>query len=121
MPETITPFELGKIGEKRALKYLKKKKFRIIKQGFHLYKGEIDIIAYDGDTLVFVEVKTRRNYKYGRPEEAVTPYKQLQIRKIAQAFLTKNHIKDIKCRFDVLALLCDRNKKFKIEHFIDAF
>ena len=121
MPKTITPFELGKIGEKRALKYLIKKKFKIIEQGFHLYKGEIDIIAYDRDTLVFVEVKTRRNYKYGRPEEAVTPAKQQQIRKIAQAFLTKNHIKDIKCRFDVLALRYDMDKKFKIEHFIDAF
>ena len=71
--------------------------------------------------LVFVEVKTRRNYKYGRPEEAVTPYKQQQIRKIAQAFLTKNHIEDIKCRFDVLALRYDIDKNFKIEHFIDAF
>ena len=86
-----------------------------------MYKGEIEIIAYDRDTLVFVEVKTRRNYKYGRPEEAVTPAKQQQIRKIAQAFLTKNHIKDIKCRFDVLALRYDMDKKFKIEHFIDAF
>jgi len=121
LPKTISPFELGKIGEQQAFKYLKKKKFKIIKQGFQLYKGEIDIIAYDGDTLVFVEVKTRRNYKYGRPEEAVTPAKQQQIQKIAQAFLTKNHIEDIKCRFDVLALLYDRDKKFRIEHFIDAF
>jgi len=69
----------------------------------------------------FIEVKTRRNYKYGRPEEAVTPYKQEQIRKIAQAFLTKNHIEDTKCRFDVLALRYESNKKCKIEHFIDAF
>ena len=121
MPKTITPFELGKIGEKQALKYFKKKKFKVIKQGFRLDKGEIDIIAYDEDTLVFIEVKTRRNYKYGRPEEAVTPAKQQQIRKIAQAFLTKKHIEDVKCRFDVLALLYDRDKKFKIEHFIDAF
>ncbi len=117
----ISSHELGKLGEEYALSYLKKKKYKIIIKGFRLFKGEIDIIAYDGDTLVFIEVKTRRDHKYGFPEESVTISKQKQIKKIALGFLTFNNLEEAECRFDVLALILNQNRKFKITHFVDTF
>lgn len=112
---------LGKLGEEFATKYLKGKKYRILKTGFRFHRGEIDIIAYDKEILVFVEVKTRRGHQFGSPEEAVTPIKQEQLRKIAQGYLTANHLEDIPCRFDVLALVIDNNQDVRIKHFLDAF
>ena len=77
--------ELGVSGEEAAVSFLRKKRFDIIRRGFRFHRGEIDIIAYDRETLVFIEVKTRRNFDCGLPEEAVTPAKQAQIRKVAEA------------------------------------
>ena len=112
---------VGKSGEELAQKFLKKKKYRIINRGYRLFRGEIDIIAYDEDTLVFIEVKTRRGSKFGQPEEAVTLSKQKQIQKIAQGFLIFNQLENIKCRFDVIALNLDDNQVYTIKHFINAF
>ena len=112
---------VGKSGEELAQKFLKKKKYRIINRGYRLFRGEIDIIAYDKDTLVFIEVKTRRGSKFGQPEEAVTLSKQKQIQKIAQGFLIFNQLENIKCRFDVIALNLDDNQAYTIKHFINAF
>jgi len=86
-----------------------------------LFRGEIDIIAYDQKTLVFVEVKTRRSTDYGFPEESVTPSKQQQIRKIAQGFLTKNNLQDVECRVDVISLSFDEKEEDSIRHNKDAF
>lgn len=116
-----TSHSLGRRGEEFAVEYLKNKKYQILKTGFRFHRGEIDIIAYDKDTLVFVEVKTRRDYHFGSPEEAVTPLKQEQLRRIAQGYLTVNHLEDTPCRFDVLALVIDKSQDIKIKHFIDAF
>ena len=77
--------------------------------------------SYDRDTLVFVEVKTRENLDRGRPEEAVTPAKQRQIRRIAEAYLALNRLENAVCRFDVLALLRDDGGGFAIQHIRDAF
>ncbi|MEA2005843.1 MAG: YraN family protein [Acidobacteriota bacterium] len=120
-PKTKTSYELGKSGESVALAYLKKKKYRILKKGFRLFHGEIDIIAFDRSTLVFIEVKTRRSTHFGLPEESVTPLKQQQIRKIAQGFLTLNNLDDVECRFDVLSLVYDGHKDYFIKHIKDAF
>jgi putative endonuclease len=113
---------LGLSGEDAAVAYLKKKKFRIVCRGFRFHKGEIDIIARDRDgTLVFIEVKTRRNEDFGRPEEAVTSLKQIQIRKLAEAYLALNDLGAVPCRFDVLSLLWDRKKGARLRHIRDAF
>ncbi|MDD8015241.1 MAG: YraN family protein [Acidobacteriota bacterium] len=112
---------LGIQGEKTAVDYLRKKKYSIIARAFRLYRGEIDIIAVDGKTLVFVEVKTRSAEDFGRAEEAVTPAKQDQIRRIAQGFLDKKHLGDVACRFDVLALVGTEKDGFTVRHFKDAF
>jgi len=113
--------ELGLSGEDAAVRFLEKQGFRIARRGFRFHRGEIDIIAYDRETLVFVEVKTRANLDRGRPEEAVTPAKQRQIRRIAEAYLGLNRLENAVCRFDVLALLRDGDGGFAIHHFRDAF
>lgn len=116
-----TPLAVGRTGEAMALKYLRRKRYRIVETGFRLFRGEIDIIARDGNTLVFVEVKTRRSGAYGRPEEAVTPAKQRQIRKVAQGYLFKRRLGDGPCRFDVIAVSPKDGEGYAIAHFVDAF
>lgn len=116
----ISSHKLGKAGEKTALQFLKKKNFRIVEQGFRFYKGEIDIIAYDMKTLVFLEVKTRRSHKFGFPEDALTPSKQNQLRKIALGYCTLHKIQDVECRFDVLSLNYTENG-YSISHIENAF
>ncbi len=66
---------LGKYGEEQAVKFLKKLGYKIIEKNFRIRGGEIDIIAIDNSTLVYVEVKTRTSHEFGLPEESVTPTK----------------------------------------------
>lgn len=116
-----SPYALGKSGEKIALHYLRDKKYKIIAKSFRLFRGEIDIIALDRKTLVFVEVKTRKSRDFGLPEESVIPSKQKQIKKIAQGFLAKNNLQDVECRFDVISLFFDENEGCSIHHIKNAF
>ena len=110
---------LGQKGEELAVKYLRKKGYKIIKQNFKTRIGEIDIIANDGGTLVFVEVKTRESIAYGMPFEAVNSYKRRKIANVALLYLKK--IKEVPpCRFDVVSLYYDHGKpEFKL--IKDAF
>lgn len=112
---------LGRSGEEIACRYLIGKSYEIIARGFRMFRGEIDIIARDGETLVFVEVKARADESHGRPEESVTPGKQRQIRKIAQGYLLEHPSPDVGCRFDVIAILIRGPEDYRLEHFIDAF
>jgi len=105
-----------------ALTYLRRKKYAIIETRFRFLRGEIDIIARDRETLVFIEVKMRTNDAYGRPEESVTPAKQQQIRKVAEGYLLKRRLGDVRCRFDVIAIRsCDGGAGYAIQHFENAF
>jgi putative endonuclease len=117
----ITPYQLGQIGEKIALKYLRQKKFEIVKKGFRLYRGEIDLIARDGKALVFVEVKTRSEGALGLPEESVDLRKQRQIRKIAEGYLALNDFDNVECRFDVISIIFDEKGAFSLSHYENAF
>jgi putative endonuclease len=112
---------LGKSGEEAAVAYLKKNKFKIIKQGFRFHRGEIDIIAFEKDTLVFIEVKTRKSLNFGLPEESVTPLKQQQIRKLAEAYLAMERLQDIPCRFDILSLFYSPKDGYQVNHLRGAF
>lgn len=112
---------LGRRGEEIALEYFRKKGYRIVERGFRLFRGEIDIIAYDGETLVFIEVKTRATTEFGLPEEAVTPAKQAQIRKIARGFLIERSLGEPDCRFDVLAILVPEKCDPVLTHFESAY
>ena len=113
--------ELGKAGEEIALKFLKEKGFEIIEQNYRYGHGEIDIIAKDGEIIVFIEVKTRKNLEFGPPEMSVTKNKQRQIRKIAGAYLLEKNIKDVDCRLDVVAILLNKNLPPEINHIENAF
>ncbi len=112
---------LGRSGEEAAVAYLRKKKFVIVERGFRFHRGEIDIIAYDGDTLVFIEVKTRRDKVFGLPEESVTPAKQAQVRRVAEAYLMIHNLHDVPCRFDILSISCDEKEGYQIRHLRNAF
>jgi len=112
---------LGLRGEEIACAYLEKKKYAIVTRRFRMFQGEIDIVARDGTTLVFVEVKARADESFGRPEESVTPGKQRQIRKIARGYLVENPLGNAACRFDVIAILFGDGDGYRLEHFVDAF
>ena len=95
----------GDEGEGIAKQHLVQLGLQIVETNYHYGKsGEIDIVARDGDVLVFCEVKMRTNDEYGDPEFAITRKKQLQIRRIAHAYLYERNIDDQECRFDVVAI-----------------
>lgn len=93
---------LGDEGERAAARHLKSRGMRVILRGYRTALGEVDLIARDGDTLVFVEVKTRRA---GHPVEAVTEEKQRRLTMAALHFLRRHRVLEQKCRFDVVALV----------------
>ncbi len=112
---------LGLAGEEIACDYLRQIKYDILTRRFRMFRGEIDIVARDGGTLVFVEVKARADASFGRPEEAVTPGKQRQIRKIALGYLVARYPGEVACRFDVISILFGEGNDYRLEHFKDAF
>jgi putative endonuclease len=91
-----------------------------VERNFRLRSGEVDIIARQGDTLVFVEVKTRRSGRFGTPQEAVDGRKQRQIAQTALAFLAARGLEDCAVRFDVVAVYLD-DQKSRIELIQNAF
>lgn len=111
----------GIAGEELAAGYLRELGYAILARNFRCRGGEVDIIAKDGATLVFVEVKTRRNAAFGVPQLAVTPFKQRQIAKAAQTWLAKNRKFGVAARFDVLTVQLRPNAPAVFEHIINAF
>lgn len=102
------PINKRKIGawyEQMAAEYLKGQGMVILEQNYRVRQGEIDLIGKDGDCLVFVEVKYRRNGINGDPAEAVTPDKQRHIRQAANRYLYRCQCGDVLCRFDVVSIL----------------
>ena len=96
--------EIGCAYEKIAGDYLEKLGYNILEYNFRCRSGEIDIIAKDGEYLVFCEVKYRTDSKKGDPLEAVTYMKQKKISKCAAYYMMKNGFLDIPCRFDVIGI-----------------
>ena len=112
---------LGNRGEELAATFLKQKGFQIISRNYRQKTGEVDIIAKDGNTLVFIEVKTRSSLLFGQPFEAVTERKQTQLNRIALDYMTRNKITNQAARFDVVSILIEKNKKPEIEHLQNCF
>jgi putative endonuclease len=112
--------ELGKKGEELALRFLKKRGYRIIEKNYVCKMGEMDIIAKEKDTLVFIEVKTRTSMAFGPPQLAVTRFKQRQLSKVALYYLKEKRLENVKARFDVVAILLVQ-KGEEIELIKDAF
>ena len=107
---------LGKVGENKAVAYLKKQGYKIIARNYRNLFGEMDIIAKDGEYTVFTEVKTRTSDAFGAPSESVDRIKRQKYVKIAQAYLQSNGMTDAACRFDVIEI-----ENGKINHITDAF
>jgi len=112
---------LGEMGESIAVTFLKGEGFTIVERNFTCVCGELDIIAREGRTIVFVEVKCRRNRSYGPPQLAVTPFKQRQISKAALVWLSKKKLYDAEARFDVVAIVLRKDDLPEIEHVRNAF
>lgn len=115
--------KLGPLGEESALKFLEAKGYEMICRNFRYQRAEIDIIVRDGakKLLVFVEVKARRNKKYGEPEDSITQRKIDQVCKSAEGFLMKHsEYSDYTKRFDVIAIIIE-GKSYTIKHFENAF
>ena len=107
---------LGRAGEVKAGEYLKKKGYKILKTNYKTHIGEIDLIAEDNGTVVFIEVKTRSDDRFGAPSEAVTIKKTQKYYKVAEEFLVRERKTDFPCRFDVIEI-----ENGQINHIIDAF
>ena len=112
---------LGEIGESIAATFLKGAGFSIVERNFRCVCGELDIVARDGRTIVFIEVKCRNNQIYGPPQLAVTSFKQRQISKAALVWLSKRRLYDAEARFDVVAIVLHDDDLPEIEHIRNAF
>lgn len=112
--------ELGRFGEQLARDFLIAKDYQILEQNWVCGHKEIDLIAMDGKELVIVEVKTRRVTFLVEPEETVDKYKQRFLIWAANAYVERNNL-DVDVRFDIVAIVIDKNNEHRIEHIENAF
>jgi len=110
--------KIGSKGEKLACDFLEKKGYRILEKNWRSGRFEIDIIAEEKNTVIFVEVKTRTNDYYGFPEESVNETKQEHILQAAEDYVIRNNINN-EIRFDIVSIIMSRNVQ-KIYHIEDA-
>ena len=107
--------------ESLALKYLRRKGYEVLERNFRFGHKEIDIIALDGGTIVFVEVKGRTGRGYGLPGESVSRRKMRHIVKAAEAYLWRRKLANKPCRFDVICVTVVGNREIEFEHIRNAF
>jgi putative endonuclease len=117
---TEARLSLGAWGEEHAARFLKKLGMKILQRNFRTPVGEIDIVARDRKSLVFVEVKTRQSQRFGTPQEAVGAHKQRQIIRTAQWYLSTYPAGKLQPRFDVVAVLKFADQ-VQVEHIVNAF
>jgi putative endonuclease len=111
---------LGKTGEDLACAELERRGYAIVARSYRRRGGELDIIARDGATLVFIEVKARGGRAFGEAAEAVTTLKRQRITQLARDYMMQHHLSDCPCRFDVVAIHFDSGRP-AIEIFQNAF
>jgi putative endonuclease len=99
--------DAGARGEDRASRALRERGYRLVERNFRCKAGELDAVAYDGDTLVFIEVRARRDARFGGAMFAVTDAKQRQVARVAAAYLSIRRPRFDRCRFDVVAITGD--------------
>lgn len=112
---------LGKKGEDAAVRFLQSRGYEVIERNWKCFVGEADVIAKDGSTIVFVEVKTRRDCERGFPSEAVNAAKRDKYEKIALAYLADYEGEECAIRFDVVSIVVMNAGKAMIRHLINAF
>ncbi|MBF0571389.1 MAG: YraN family protein [Candidatus Omnitrophica bacterium] len=119
---TMSNKTLGKHGENLAREYLKTQGYKILDENFRNKMGEIDLIAQDGKTICFVEVKTRQSLEQGQPYEAVNSWKIRKLSQMAAFYLKyKFHSLEIPSRFDVISVLQLNEGEPDIKHIKNAF
>jgi putative endonuclease len=111
----------GQAGESAAEEYLRHKGYRIVARNLRSPMGELDLVAEDGQVLVFVEVKARRTDAFGGAILAVHQRKQEKLIQLASQYLARHHIKNRQCRFDVVLLQGTNAVAPHIEHIQNAF
>lgn len=105
----------GKEGEDRAVRYLRRKGYRILERNYRFKSWEIDIVAQKGNTIVFIEVKRRKDESFAPVEDTITPDKMRRIVKASEAYLlSKGLYNRKKIRYDVILMIDDRNE---IRHY----
>lgn len=112
--------ETGAKGEQIAVNFLQEKGYTILHTNWRFGKKEIDIIALVNNLLIFIEVKTRRNFDFGFPEEAITKSKEQYLKTAAEGFLEAFPLYQ-KSRFDIVSVILDGSDLIEIKHFEDAF
>ena len=113
--------QLGAWGENLALRHLQGLGYLILTQNWRSSEGEIDLVALDGETLVFIEVKTRSSKSFGWPEESITAAKRLRLQRVAWSYLDAHDLKDADWRVDVFAIETTSSGGVEqLEHFINA-
>lgn len=117
---TFARQELGISGESRAVAELERLGYAILDQRYRTRGGEIDIVAQDGETIVFVEVKVRQTPEMGTAAEAVTPAKQRRLVAMAVDYLARHDMHDRPCRFDVVAIDGEGDRAVLV-HYRHAF
>jgi putative endonuclease len=117
---TFARQQLGKTGEDLACRELEARGYVIVARRYRQRGGEIDIIARDGATLVFVEVKTREGHEFGDAAEAITAWKRSRLTRVAIDYLTRNQVGECPCRFDVVSIHFDTGTPV-IELYQNAF
>jgi len=112
--------ELGQLGESIAKDFLLQKGYKILATNYRYKRSEVDLIVKDGETMVFIEVKTRSDDFLYDPEKAMTPQKEAQIRQGAVAYMRKvGH--EWAIRFDVVAIVVRDAERYEVRHTEDAF
>lgn len=112
--------DLGRLGEDAAAKHLANKGCTILERNYRIRSGEVDIIAKEAETLVFVEVKTRMSRRYGSPAESVNAGKRRRISAAALQYVSENGAGDMPARFDVIEVYAE-TEGLRLRHITDAF
>lgn len=113
---------LGRKGEDLAAKHLQRLGYRIVGRRERVLRGDIDIVAVDGRTVVFVEVRSRSDTRHGHPSETVGPVKQRRIAELANAYIRRHRLQDCQVRIDVVTVIFGAEGEAPtVEHFENAF
>lgn len=111
----------GAAFESLACSYLEAKGYRILERNVHMLRKEVDIVAADRGTIVFVEVKGRRSARFGSPLEAVGERKRQHLVRVATAYLRERELWNTPCRFDVIGVEVNAGSTPVFEHLENAF
>ncbi len=113
----LTGASLGAWGEWLALRHVLRLGYDVLARNWTVSQGELDLIAYDGDVLVFIEVKTRRTPSLHRAEDALTEHKKEQLEQLANRFLQRHELDGHPVRCDLIAIDCPTDRDFEIRHY----